>query len=146
MANQPSPQQFTRLPTSDPILNDLYDKLARLQPSPPPTPASLPEPPKRLVQTIRVVQTSTHLTPADTTILAILTAPAVMILPDAAACPGKIFYLKNDQTSGDDFTLGTYKLHQTVDRQDPGSFTVLPEHAITVQSDGQNWIVLSTYL
>ena len=151
-------QPFTRLPVTDIVsaaaaLSDVYDKLASLQ-----TPAveavaqgSVPRlkhtpPDPSANPSIRIVQTSTQLLPSDSTIVTVLENDIVIVLPDAASCPGKIYYLKNDAASDADFVLGVYNQHQQVDRQDPGNYTVIPEHAIIVQSDGQGWIVLATYL
>lgn len=140
------PQPFTRLPTTDAAVSDLYDKLAGLQsqqPAPPATlpPVAMPSPGRG----VRIVQTSSLIDVTDFIVEAVLPVAGVLVLPDASKCNGRIYHLKNSKLSDAAFTLGSYAPHQTVDQQDPGNYSVPVEGGIQVASDGQQWIVVNRY-
>ncbi len=153
-AKLPAPSPFTRLPTTDPAVSDLYDKVAKLTshpilttPAPPPAPTPASAPPTQTAGTkgVRIVQTSTALDASDSIVEAVLPVAAVLVLPDATKCSGCVLHLKNSKLSDAAFTLGSYAPNQMVDQQDPGNYSIPVEDGIEVVSNGLGWLVLNRY-
>ncbi len=149
MANAPQ-QPFTRLPVSDlasarAAVSDIYDKLNVIAQSQAQPVATLPS---RVVAAtkpvlIRTVNSSTFVTVEDHTVVAVITQPAVFTLPDARPIQGKTLHVKNAAQSTAILTLGTYVQTQSIDQAAPTTYALNPAQGVEVQSDGQNWILLS---
>lgn len=153
MTPAPKRPPFTRLPTSDPVLNDLYDKLnsvaLQINPSTGPTtgeaaPASTPSPASsQSSPNVRVIENSDTLLASDTTVLAILSAIGSIILPELNTVLGKIFTIKNSAQSAAALNLQSPS-GQKVDGADAGTISLAIGEAIVLQATALDaWIILS---
>ncbi len=89
---------------------------------------------------VRSVTASTTIDPGDSTVVFVIAAPTTATLPDATAVPGKLLIIKNDATSTDVVTLAGPSL---IDNAAASTVTLANGNAITLQSDGTNWIVIN---
>ena len=161
----PSRTPFTRI-SSDPALSDVYDKLsssasqtdqntaaiAQQQAKTQTTVTNLqkaiadlqglPANNKTSVLGVRFVTLSAYMLPTDHTIIFLIGTAAVCTLPNCRLVPGQTFAVKCDAASGAAVTLNSQGT-ETVDGAAANTISLAAGKAIQLQSDGQNWIILS---
>src|SRR5882672_5496381 len=88
----------------------------------------------------RLCTGDTQIALADTTLWFVIQTPAKCTLLDPTQIQGRILYIKNDATSGDVVTMAA-ALNRLIDNAAADTYLLNPGDALTVQSNGTNWIV-----
>lgn len=155
---------FTRLP-ADQTSSDLYDKTAVTANKADANGAAIAEQ-KRLTDTsfsevrdtlrkinnspalnsvvvlsVRRVTKSSYLTLADYAVIFLVASAAIATLPNCREAAGQILCVKCDAGSSAALTLNSVG-NETIDGLAASSISLNAGQAITLQSDGQNWIIL----
>ncbi len=157
---------FTRLPQADQVSSDIYDKTASIaantdankksiEQNKAATEAAIADANKQLtgvqanpalnkqsVLAVRRVTQSAYMLATDYTIIFLITAAANCTLPNCRASQGQTYTVKCDAASTNSVTLNSQG-NETVDGAAATTITLAAGKAITIQSDGQNWIILS---
>jgi hypothetical protein len=88
--------------------------------------------------------TSTTAASSDNLLVFTGTSAASLTLPDASACSGRIYWVKNTSSNSSVLTIATTS-SQTIDGLSSWTITV-KNKALRLASDGTNWLVLSENL
>lgn len=91
---------------------------------------------------IRQVTQSAYMLATDYTLLFLVTGAAICTLPNCRASAGQVFAVKNSAGSGAAVTLNSVG-NETVDGAAASTISLSAGKAITLQSDGSNWVILS---
>lgn len=162
-----SKQPFTRLPASQ-TESDLYDKTASIalttdanktaiEQNKAATDATAAATAKQLdainnspsqqgrsVVNVRRVTQSAYLQLSDHTLIFLVSGAAICTLPNCRAAAGAVFSVKNDAGSGAAVTLNSVG-NETVDGAAANTISLSAAGAVTIQSDGTNWLILSQF-
>ncbi len=157
---------FTRLPQADQVSSDIYDKTASIaantdanktaiEQNKAAADAALADQTKqvtsiqsapalngRSVLGQRTVTQSAYMLATDHTIIFFITAAARCTLPNCRQNAGQTFSVKCRADSTNSVTLNSQG-NETVDGAAATTIVLAAGKAITLQSDGQNWIILS---
>ncbi len=157
---------FTRLPQADQVSSDIYDKTASIAANTDAnktaiadnkaaTDAAVADQNKQVtsiqsapalngqsVLGIRRVTQSAYMLATDHTIIFLITAAARCTLPNCRLSQGQTYSVKCDAASTNSVTLNSQG-NELVDNAAATTITLAAGKAITLQSDGQNWIILS---
>lgn len=157
---------FTRLPQADQVSSDIYDKTASIaantdanktaiEQNKAASDAAIADANKQLngvqsnpalnkqsVLSVRRVTQSAYMLATDYTIIFLITAATRCTLPNCRFSQGQTYSVKCDAASTNSVTLNSQG-NELVDGAAATTITLAAGKAITLQSDGQNWIILS---
>ncbi len=157
---------FTRLPQADQVSSDIYDKTASIaantdanktaiEQNKAASDAAIADANKQVtgiqanpalngqsVLGIRRVTQSAYMLSTDHTIIFLITAAARCTLPNCRLSQGQTYSVKCDAGSTNSVTLNSQG-NELVDGAAATTIVLAAGKAITLQSDGQNWIILS---
>jgi hypothetical protein len=167
MAQSAGPRiPFTRLPQTDQVTSDIYDKTASIAVNTDANAQAIaanksaadasaaatakqvdtlrtsPAFNAKSVLSIRRVTQATYLLASDYTVVFLITAASIATLPNCRQVPSAVFVVKNDAQSSNTITLNSVG-NETIDGAAASSITLAAGKAIMVQSDGFNWVILS---
>jgi hypothetical protein len=156
---------FTRLPQTDQVTSDLYDKTASIAVNTDANAAAIaanksaaaasaaaqnkqidtlkgsPAFNAKSVLAVRRVSQSAYLQLSDYTVIFLVTSPSIATLPNCRASSGQNFTVKNDAASTSTVTLNSVG-NELVDGAAASATVLTAGQSITVQSDGFNWITI----
>lgn len=162
-----SKQPFTRFPANQ-TESDLYDKTASIAQTTDANKAAIeqnkaatdasaaamakqldainssPSQQGRVVVNVRRVTQSAYVQASDHTLVFLVSSAAICTLPNCRAASGAVFSIKNDAGSGAAVTLNSVG-NETVDGAAANTISLAAGGAITLQSDGTNWLILSQF-